>query len=286
MQTSRLARRAVPTILASVIVAAISSRAMADEKYTIHENLHPGQKSKLTVFEDFKIKSTSTANGKADVTDTDTVHSWKATLTIVAVKDGSSTHSQVDVDPDSFDTTQDAGAEAKKAPCPFAGKSINLLRHFDDSITDDFKGAADDDDTAMLDGLMAPDQEYYSEKPVAVGDIWDNSDAVSKYASIGPKDKCTSKAQLDWVKTIDGKQLAQITDSVAIVYHDDGNVEQDTEITIVNLVDLASGTIIKQDQKGTGKYTTPAKEPTQVTGGMEFTIHAELQPEAKPATQP
>jgi hypothetical protein len=286
MQNHRLARRSVQTILAAICLAAISGRAMADDKYTLRENVHPGQTSKLAVSSDFKVKSTSTTNGKADVTDSETGHSWKLTLTILAVKNGSATHSLVAVDPDSFDTTQDAGADAKKTPCPFGGKSVNLIRHFDESLTDDFQGEAGPDDTDLIDSLIQPDQQNYPDHPVAVGDTWDNTAGLAKYETLGPKDKFTSKAQLDWVKTIDGKQLAQITDSIAIVYQEDGNVEEDQEITMTNLVDLATGTIIKSDQKGTSKYVTPPTEATQVTGGTEFTFHAELVPDAKPATQP
>jgi hypothetical protein len=93
---------------------------------------------------------------------------------------------------------------------------------------------------------------------------------------LGPNDQLLSECRLDWVKKIDGKPMAQISSSVAIVYHEDGNVEEAVEETVILLVDMNSQMIVKADQKGTSKYSNPANESAQITGGTEFDCHDEV----------
>jgi hypothetical protein len=251
----------------------------------IHENLHVGQKTPCAIAYDFKVKSTATTNGNATVTDTQTTDNWKLTLTTLAEKDGSSTQTRAEVDPASFDTTKIAGADAKKTPCPFAGKSIVLTRGTDESFSNDFPGTASDDDTNILNSFLTPDEDLFPDKPVTVGQTWDNSDKMSKHTSLGARDQLLSKCRLDWVKTIDGKQMAQISSSVGIIYHEQGNVEEDVQYAATLLVDVAAGMIVKCDQKGSSTYSTPPTEATQVSGGTEFTFHCEVLP-ATPTTKP
>ncbi|MGD0461200.1 MAG: hypothetical protein ABSB74_01810 [Tepidisphaeraceae bacterium] len=261
-------------ILGLFITVAICGSAMADDKYTLHENLHAGQKAPFAITYDCKVKSTSTINGNQTVTDTDSGQSWKVTLTVQAVKDGSDTRALAYVDPESFDTANDAGQETKTS-CPFAGKTITLTRHPDESFTNDFQGAASGDDVSMLNNFLTPDADFYPDKPVAVGDIWDNSAKLVRHLPLGPKDQLLSQCRLDWVKTIDGKQMAQVSNSVAVVLHEDGNVEEDMVYSTTNLIDLAAGMIVKCDEKGSSKYKTPATQALQVTGGTEFTFRSE-----------
>jgi hypothetical protein len=274
--------------VALVAIAALCGPARAADTYTIHENLHVGQKARYAVTYDYKVKSTATTNGNSTVTDTDSGLSWKVTLTVQDAREGSSIQSLAEFDPASFDTASEAGGPQAKTPCPFAGKSIVLKRLADDSVTNDFQLKALDSDVSLLDGLMSPDEEWYPDNPVSVGDTWDDSAKAGKFASLGPKDQMLSKGRLDWVKTIDGKQVAHLTHSVAIVYHEDANVEEDVEFTMTQLVDIASGVTTEYDQKGSSKYSTPPGQAMQVTGGTEFTSHAETlpNPAGAPATKP
>lgn len=266
----------------------ICRSAAADDKYTLRENLHVNQKVPYTMTYDCKIKSTSTTNGNQTVLDSETGQIWKVTLTILAEENGSATRANADIGPESVDTSKIVGQAEERTTCPFAGQTIILTRHPDESITNDFQGKAGSDDLDMLNNFLVPDDDFYPDKPVAVGDTWDNSAKVARHAELGPKDQLLSECRLDWVKMIDGKQMARISNSVAAIYHEDGNVEEDTGYTTTILVDVAAGVIVKGDEKGSSKYTTPAKEPTQVTGGTEFTFHSELLPDvaAGAATKP
>jgi hypothetical protein len=284
----RTTNRSAHAGIALIVIATLSGSAGAAGTYTIHENLHVGQKARYAVTFDDKAKSTATTNGSPAVTDTDSGSSWIVTLTVQDAKEGSSVQSLVEFDPASIDTAKEAGGPEAKTPCPFVGKSIVLKRLADDSVTNDFQGKASDSDVNSLNGLMSPDEEWYPDNPVSVGDTWDDSAKAGKFASLGPKDQLLSKGRLDWVKTIAGKQVAHLTHSVAIVYHEDANVEEDMEFTMTQLVDIASGVTTEYDEKGSSKYSTPPGQATQVTGGTEFTSHAEALPDAAaaPATRP
>ncbi len=41
-------------------------------------------------------------------------------------------------------------------------------------------------------------------------------------------------------------------------------------------MDVAAGMIVLSSYSGTSKYTTPASEPVQVTGGTEFSFQAHV----------
>jgi len=261
-------------------MAAVCGSAAADEKYTLHENLHVGQKVSNSIHYECKVNSTATTNGKQTSTNTATALSWNVKLTILDEKDGSAIRAQADVDPASFDTAREGNGPEKRTPPAFAGKTVVLARHPDESISNDFPGNAGDDDVDMLNNLITPDEDFYPDNPVAVGDTWDNTAKAARHALLGPNDRMASMCRLDWVKTIGSKPMAQISNSVAIIYHENGNVEEDTSYTATVLVDVAAGMIVKGDENGSSKYTTPPTETTQVSGGTEFTFHCEVIPSA------
>jgi hypothetical protein len=271
-------------VIAAIFVCFVCRYAAADEKYTFHENVHVGEKTTVVVENDYKVKSTSTINGTSTVTDTRNYENWKLNLTVLEQKDGSATRSQLDVAPESYDITRE-GENEKKSPCPYAGKTVIVSRLADESFTNNFQGDAEADDTNMINAFISPDADFFPDHPVAIAEMWDASAKVSRHSQLSPGDQLLCRCRLDWVKTIGSKQMAQISCSQANIYQEDGNVEEDDEITSTLLVDVAAGMIVKCDQKGTGKYITNPKEKTQVGGGMEFSFHCEVLPSA-PAVPP
>jgi hypothetical protein len=275
------------TALASASFLSFATAALADQIYSFHENLHPGQKITISESSDTHKKYAWTTNGVAEPTDSRTTYQWTVALTVLETKDGSDTKALAEVAPDSYTTNQDTGQDAKKTPCPFAGKSIHLTRLADESFTNDFTGHAEDEDKNILNNFLNPDEDFYPDKPVAIGDVWDNSAKLSKHSELNPGDQLMSECKLDWVKTIDGKPMAQISNSVAIIYHLDDNVEEDVEGSATILVDMNSEMIVKADQKGTTKYSNPPTDAAHITGGEEYTCHDEvISNQAAPTTQP
>jgi hypothetical protein len=271
-------------ILISVLTTLLCATAFADQTYTIHENLRAGEVATFHVVSDDKSKTNSTTNGVQTNLNTDTIEDWTVTLTVLDQKNGSSLRSKAEIDSTSFDGSADNGGAIKKTPCPYAGKAINLSRHPDETFSDDFSGSAGDDDSNLLDNFMTPDEDFYPDHPIAVGQTFDCSDKVAKHSDLGPTDKLIAIGRLDWVKTINGRQMAQISVSVASAYHETGHIEEDVSSSLTLLVDIAAGMIVKSDQTGSSKYSTAPGEVTQLTGGTEFTFHADMP--RGPATMP
>ena len=271
-------------VLLFLITSVLSTAAFAQQTYTFHENLHAGQCVTFHVVSDNKSNTVSTTNGVATPTNTETGQDWTVTLTTLDQKNGSAIRTRADVDPASVDTEKDDGTAEKKAACPYAGKSVILSRHPDETFSDDFTGSAGEDDTNMLDNFMTPDEDFYPDHPIAVGQTFDCSDKASRHFSLSPGDKMLAVGRLDWVKTIAGKQMAQFSVSIAAVYHEAGHVEEDMTAGMTLLIDIAGGMIVKSEETGSSKYSTAASEATQYTGGTSFTFHAERV--ATPTTQP
>jgi hypothetical protein len=116
------------------------------------EDVHVGQKISFTVTQGISDKLTSTQNGISSATQTTSGQSWKATLTVLAAKDGSATSVQLDIDPESFDTSKGTGQDAVKTRCPYAGKSITLTSQPDGSVKADFT----DSNTAVNESTTPP----------------------------------------------------------------------------------------------------------------------------------
>jgi hypothetical protein len=262
--------------LAVVIMLGVFRISRADPTYSFHEKLHVGQKVSIAETYDCKNNYAWTTNGVSTPTNSEDSYQWKVALTIQQVKDGSDVQATADVDPSSYSAKKEAGQDEKRTACPFIGKSVRLTRLADESFTNDYHGDASTQDANIINNFLSPDEDYYPDKPVAVGDVWDNSVKLSKHALLGPNDQLLSECRLDWVKTIDGKPMAQISNSVAIVYHEDDNVEEAVEETATILVDMNSQMIVKADQKGTSKYTNPAGDASQISGGTEFVCHDEV----------
>jgi hypothetical protein len=260
-------------ILAYCVTAILCRAAVADDVYTIHENVHVGDKTTYSLIQEIKVKKTSTSNGVATPTDTQVGENWKLTMTALAVKDGSALRAQADLDPSSYDTI---GAAKLIRPCPYVGAHVFLSLHADGNITSDFVGNASDDDIDLMTSALTPDEDLFPDKPVAVGDTWDATAKTARHWNLGPDDKSSCQCRLDWVKIIGGKQIAQISSSMGLIQHEAGNVEEDSGWSSTCLVDIAAGMIIKCDASGTSKFITPASEPTQVTGGTEFSFHSEV----------
>jgi hypothetical protein len=255
-------------ILTGFFIAVSAGLAGADDHYTIHENLHFGQRVPYNFSQTIDNKMISTTGGKQTVAETVTGQHWKTVITVYGVRDGSATREMVVFDPDSYDTDKD-----QKTKCPYAGKATNLTRNADESITNSFPGTASDEDVNSINSIIIPDEDFFPDTPVAVGDVYDNSAKYALHMQLGAQDRVLSKCRLDWVKTIGDKQMAQISASCGAIYHEAGSVEEDLTYSMTILVDIGAGMIVKCDSLGTSTYSTPPTEPTQVTGGQQFEFH-------------
>jgi hypothetical protein len=279
----------IRTILALVIATVICHSAFADDKITLHENLHSGDKVTYAISQTTQDHSDGSHNGVPSVMDTHTVQTWKFDEYVLAVKDGSATEARMDFTPDSADAVKESDQPEKKAPCPFAGKSVKFTAQTNAPAKNDFQfngNNASSEDLDLLGGLLTPDEDSFPDKPVAVGDTWDNSDRIGKKMDLAPKDHFSATFKLDSVKTVDGKQIAQLSYKSVFTYHvdaaPDGPMAADTvdEQSGSMLVDIAAGMIIQSDGKETRKVNSPPGAADRLSELVEETIHSEVIPAA------
>ena len=222
------------------------------------------------------FKTTTTAKGQSMTSEQHVKQFLKATMTVLTVKMDRRRRRRVEVDPSSYDIDKEAAQPEEKTSCWYAGKTVTLRRGPDEKVSNDAKGHLPESreiDQQNLNDLLSPDQDLFSDQPVAVGDSWEVSDKLSKHSDLNPGDKLLAHCKLDWVRTINGKQMAELTCVCGIIRYQEPNVEEDDEYTSVMLVDVAAGQIVKADNQGTVKYSTPPGETAQMTGDGEFSGH-------------
>ena len=98
---------------------------------------------------------------------------------------------------------------------------------------------------------------------------------VREACGTGARDQLLTKCHLDWVKTIDGKQMVQFTASSGVIRIGEDNLEGDDASSCTLLVDVAASQIVKSDIKGTTLYSNPKTEATQRSGKCDYTFHCE-----------
>jgi hypothetical protein len=255
-----------------LIAMAFCARVFADDTYTFHENAHVGQKMTFAVGSDVKTKSMPPSGAATQV---EIGQYWHAKITPLAVENGSATKSQVDFDADTYDTVKPSGGDEMKVPCAIAGKSVIVSLGPDGTGTNDFKGDISDSDRQLLNEFNSPDQDYFPDKPVSVGDTWDNSAISAKRSGLDANDKMSSKCKLDWVKVIDGKQMAQITNTSTYTIKMDNSAQENGTCTTTVLVDMSAGMIVRADQQGSAQIKSSAGPQPVVTGELEYAFHSE-----------
>ncbi len=262
--------------LLMILPLLVCGPALADEeKYTFHEALKPGDVVVAEIAIEDHENVTTTQEGKSEVDSSVTRHAWKLEETILAVKAGSSTRTRIKVAAGSVDAARaSADADETVTPCPYVREDVIVERHLDDAITDDFTGEAGPDDTNDLHDVLNPDQNWFPDKPVAVGDSWDISAKIAKQYNLEKGDTTKFDCRLDWVKTIDGRRTAQVSSTGRILQHSGGRVELSTEQQTTMLIGVADGLILQFDQTSKVKYSTPADEPVRMTRTSQTTYHS------------
>ncbi len=266
---------------------ALGDEETDQEKYSFHESLKPGDiiVGQVTIEDHQSV--TTTENGRSSLDSSVTRHAWKLEETVLGVKDGSSIKMRVRIADGSVDAARiPAEGEETVTPCPFITEDVIIARHLDDAVTDDFTGTAGADDTDYLHSLLNPDQDFFPDKPVAVGESWDVSEKVKKHSDLQKGDSIKFECRLDWAREIDGRKTAQLTCKGEMVQQLAGRVEQKTQQQTTFLVDVAQGMIVKCDETAKVTYTTPGDEPVQVTGGSQTTFHSISKKKTPEAAQP
>jgi hypothetical protein len=269
----------IPTGITLLFLAA--GPAEGEEHYLLHEKLEVGQVVRVESDYHRHVRTVTTTGSTTTPSDVQYHQMIDVTINVLAVTDGSATAMRVHVDPSSHDTRTDSKG-LKAVDNSFAGKTVTLRRLADGTVANDYSGQADAVDQGNINAYLNPDADCYPDNPVAVGEVWDASAKISKHADLGPGDQLMAQCRLDGVNTIDGRQIANISCNCGEIFQEEGNVEEDVQWSSQMQVDIAAGQIIYSDSKGTSTYSTPASEPTRVTGDTNFHYVDKV----VPATQP
>ena len=171
-------------------LAFVSAAARADTKYMFRENVQVGQKLQGEM--DYREHEviTDTTGTESSTSDVETHEYMKATIEATQVKDGSATEMKIQVDPASFETQKKPGQAETRTPSPFIGREITMARQGDGTVANNFKGDVSGLATDILNGWLGPDEDFFPDHPVAVGDSWDVSAKYAKHAELGPEISC------------------------------------------------------------------------------------------------
>jgi hypothetical protein len=272
-------KKTIAWIMAAIFLcpAARLAAAAEDEGITLHESVQTGQK--ITCEMTYKTHEVADAADASSAKTDSTLRQYVlGTATVLNAEDGSATAMRVETSPDSYDIRQDLGAAEKKTPFAFAGKSVTIRRHDDGTITNDFSGTVDDDDLDTMNCWLSPDEDYFPDVPVKVGQTWDVSQKLLKHTDHNDGDQMAAVCRLDWVKQIGGRLVGQISCSSATIYHAEGGVEEDVTSSSTLLVDMAKGQITEADQSGKSLQITTSGGSTRTTDTLDFWFKSRILP--------
>ena len=129
--------------------------------------------------------------------------------------------------------------------------STTCTRNPDGSVSDDFGKQVDPAASGELHAIMDGDVALMPPHPVAVGDEWPGDPAtVARLLQLGGKETGGMTLKLLSVKSIDGRAFAEVKVSMAALKSQGGlNVKAIAQG--IDLVDLATGHMVKSDLTGT-----------------------------------
>jgi hypothetical protein len=262
----------------SLFLWAVAS-ASAQDHFTFHENAQVGQTYTYYSDSHASMLRDTIVGDHADRLDFQFRQLLKCSVKILAVTDGSPTQIQIYVDPTSHDTFTDSdGMQIYESP--FADQTVTLRMRDDQWIHFNFPGKASPLDLQLVKQILTPDDIFYPDHPVAIGDIWDITPKAIKFAHLAPTDQLMAQCRLD---SIDDKHKAHISCSLAGILEQPGKVECDEEYTAKMKVDLALGKILLTDAQAVNTYSTPADAPARITGREECHYHTVV---SLPTTRP
>lgn len=259
----------------------LGSTALAQEKYTFKSQLRSGDTVQFDVTSHDVSDWTQHGGDNAGETRANEIYHDIGTLQYLDVKDGVAKACKVIFD--SKCTIEKIGSNGSHhtQPADWAGMTITVWRGATGNVTNDCSLDLDSNQSNFLQGLIAPDCEYFPDHPVAVGDVFDVSDQLRPDAHLSDGDKMLTECRLNAVRTGgDGHRLADLSVSSAYVYAPEEDFLQSVcTVTGTITVDLNCGEIvagkftahtdISPDPNTTQPTTAPATADEQYTTGAD-----------------
>ena len=173
--------------------------------------------------------------------------------------------------------------------------SLTLIRRSRSGVAlTDFSGASDKKIARQFQAWLDRDTDFYPDHPVRLKEKWEVSKKLKKNLPFASEQQILAFCQLKKVKTIHGRQIAEIGVSVALMGTANQIVHVEVNLEGTAHVDLASGRVTRMDLSGdvqaTGTGNINARDGKNVKatasgdGRMEF--HQLCIPAPAPAAAP
>ena len=240
---------------ATVVVLSCLSSAAADEQtYEFKQNYRAGQEFNVLFSQSTQIKGKYYAQGQCvDTFQSVDADQEKGKLTILQTADGEPTAETIALDPACGRFTQQSGEKPKQTNTRFAGKSITVRRDPTGAILCEVDGQQDFKLGQELRGWLDRDSSLYPDHPVRIKEKWDLSKKLAEKLHIGKDQQLLAFCQLKSVRTLKGRQFAELAISSAGMWSMERNgmvIHIETQMEGTAWVDLATGRVAKADLAG------------------------------------
>jgi len=193
---------------------------------------------------------------------------------VLQVRDGTVTSAKrVAFGPNCWTATQTDDKPTRKNKLVYAGKTVNFTLKPDGKVEQDFGVKPTPQEMRMLREAMLGRATGLPEQPVAVGDRWRNDEAMRALLDLSHDDTVSTLYTLKAVKPHEGRQVAEVRVSAAIMRSDKTGLNQEVCFEGTSLVDLETGVMLKSDVTGTGTLAGTDPSGLKVNGSVTMEIH-------------
>jgi hypothetical protein len=271
-------------ISASVfLLCATAAPADEPERFLIAQNYSARESFHIRLEVNGRAEGTATIKGQVGKSTTQFRQLLLVTTTVLAVRNGAQVELSLAVDPDSHNSLTNFDG-LKIWDNSLAGQTVRAHRRVDGSWISEIQGKVDPTDVTNLLSPYYAEETILPDHPVAIGDIWEPK--APGHPRLRASQQLMSQCQLDSVSTVDGKQVAQITLSMAAIQQEPNDVEMDVENSCTYHVDMETGQIISWDRQANTTFANPESNPNHVSGTLSTHDVLTAQQLPTPSTQP
>jgi hypothetical protein len=280
--------KGVSVVLLSLFCCvAASSAAAPSQKYTLKYTPRVGDR--VAYEQSLDLTLSYTAAGEANnrsITRSVKVHGQVAVDSEEVVQlgnDGTPTAKRVAFGGDSWSTTQTNDRPPQRTRLLYAGRTVNFRVGADGNVEQDFGVRPGKNELRFLREVMRGRSAALPDHPVAVGERWQANDALRAIMDLKPDDPVSTFYTLKSVRTVDGRQVAEIAVSAGVIRSNGRGFNEEMSLEGTNVVDVATGVTVRSDLVGETTVTVPPRGRVHFSGSGKVEIHhvARLLPHAE-----
>lgn len=237
-----------------IITAFCAQPLWGAEKVTIKLAIQPGQSWTFSQTRDSRTDAKATSNGVTQPFTTVNRTTRSGRTEVLSVKDGKPTAMRITFDGNCADSMEMVGQPKQERPFGLAGRTITIKQEADGTVSDDLQGQIDPAARNEAHGMLSMSEALYPSAPVAIGQEWQaNPQALAREMELpGPNDRAGMTLKLLSIKTMEGRQVAEVKVSTAITTEQNG-LQTQMVAQGTSLIDLQTGRQNNIDLNGTLK---------------------------------